>query len=195
VAGNITIGVLALQGAVHEHLQIIESCGVRSVAIKKPSLLKGVDGLIIPGGESTTIGKLIDKYGFTEELRKFAGEGLPIFGTCAGLIVMAKRVKGRHGELLGLVDVTVERNAFGRQIDSFERDISIRDIAEDKPFRAIFIRAPVIVEVGGNVSVMAEVEEGVVLARERNLMVSAFHPELTGDLRIHKYFVGMVKEN
>lgn len=192
---NTTIGVLALQGAVREHLEIIERCGARGVGIKCPSGLNGVNGLIIPGGESTTIGKLIDEYGFAPELIKLGRGGTPVYGTCAGLIIMSKRVKGRHGSVLGLADVTVERNAFGRQVDSFERDILVRGIAdEDRPFRAVFIRAPVIEEAGPGVEVMASLEEGVVMAREGTFLLGAFHPELTDDGRIHRYFLEMVEQ-
>jgi pyridoxal 5'-phosphate synthase pdxT subunit len=195
VAGNnTTIGVLALQGAVREHLEMIEQCGARGVGIKRPSGLNGVNGLIIPGGESTTIGKLIDEYGFAPELKKLGESGVPIYGTCAGLIILSQRVRGRHGSVLGLADVTVERNAFGRQVDSFEKEIAVIGIEdESRPFRAVFIRAPLIEEVGLGVEVMATVEEGVVMARQGTLLLGAFHPELTGDTRIHRYFLEMVK--
>ena len=192
---NKTIGVLALQGAVREHLEMIEQCGARGVGIKRPSGLNGVNGLIIPGGESTTIGKLIDEYGFAPELKKLGQSGMPIYGTCAGLIILSQRVNGRHGSVLGLADVTVERNAFGRQVDSFEKDIPVRGIEdEDRPFRAVFIRAPLIEEVGPEVEAMASVEEGIVMARQGTLLLGAFHPELTGDTRIHRYFLEMVKQ-
>jgi 5'-phosphate synthase pdxT subunit len=196
VAGNdITIGVLALQGAVREHLEMLEICGARGVGVKRPSGLNDVSGLIIPGGESTTIGKLIDEYGFAPELKKVGEAGTPIFGTCAGLIVLARRVKGRHATLLGFVDVTVERNAFGRQVDSFERDIMVSGIDDaDRPFRAVFIRAPVIEEAGPEVEVLARIDEGIVMARQGTFLVGAFHPELTGDDRIHRLFVDMVRQ-
>ena len=178
-----------------EHLEMIEQCGARGGGIKRPSGLNGVNGLIIPGGESTTIGKLIDEYGFTRELKKLGESGVPVFGTCAGMILLSQRVRGRHGSVLGLADVTVERNAFGRQVDSFEKEIPVRGIEqEDRPFRAVFIRAPLIEEVGPEVKVMASVEEGVVMARQGSLLLGAFHPELTGDARIHRYFLEMVKQ-
>lgn len=174
---------------------MIESCGARGIGIKRPSGLSGVNGLIIPGGESTTIGKLIKEYGFVDGIRRLGSSGVPVFGTCAGMIVMARRVDGRHGSLLGLVDVAVERNAFGRQVDSFERDLKVEGIEdEDRPFRAVFIRAPVMKETGEGVSVLADIEQGAVMAREGNYLVGAFHPELTGDDRVHKYFVHMVRE-
>ncbi|MHB8895658.1 MAG: pyridoxal 5'-phosphate synthase glutaminase subunit PdxT [Candidatus Geothermincolia bacterium] len=188
------IGVLALQGAVREHLQMIESCGARGVAIKRPAGLNDVSGLIIPGGESTTIGKLIDEYGFAGPIKRLASDGMPLFGTCAGLIIVSQRVRGKHGTILGLADVTVERNAFGRQVDSFERDLLVSGIDDENlPFRAVFIRAPVIEETGPGVVAMAEVEEGVVLARDGNILLGAFHPELTGDTRVHRFFLEMVK--
>jgi 5'-phosphate synthase pdxT subunit len=194
VAGNeVTIGVLALQGAVSEHLAMIERCGARGVAVKRPSGLSGVSGLIIPGGESTAIGKLIDEYAFAGPIREMAASGVPIYGTCAGLILVSSRVKGRHGTILGLADVTVERNAFGRQVDSFERELEIKGISQEgRPFRAVFIRAPVIEETGPGVEVMARMEEGVVLARDGNVLLGAFHPELTDDERLHRYFLEMV---
>jgi 5'-phosphate synthase pdxT subunit len=196
VAGNnTTIGVLALQGAVREHLEMIEQCGARGVGIKRPSGLNHVNGLIIPGGESTTIGKLIDEYGFTGELKKLGESGIPIYGTCAGLIILSQRIRGRHGSVLGLADVTVERNAFGRQVDSFEKKIPVRGIEdENRPFRAVFIRAPLIKEVGPEVEVMAGVEEGIVMARQGTLLLGAFHPELTDDARIHRFFLEMVRQ-
>jgi pyridoxal 5'-phosphate synthase pdxT subunit len=196
VAGNnTTIGVLALQGAVREHLEMVERCGARGVAIKRPSGLNDVSGLVIPGGESTAIGKLIDEYGFAPELKRLGSLGVPVFGTCAGLILLSARVKGRHGSLLGLADVTVERNAFGRQVDSFESDLTVTGIVdESRPFRAVFIRAPLIEETGPGVQVMASLAEGVVMARQGTLLLGAFHPELTDDERIHRYFIDMVAE-
>jgi pyridoxal 5'-phosphate synthase pdxT subunit len=194
VAGNdSTVGVLALQGAVREHLRMIELCGMKGLGVKRPAALSGLDGLIIPGGESTTIGKLIDEYGFAGPIRELAAAGVPVFGTCAGLIVVARRVQGSHGSLLGLADVTVERNAFGRQVDSFEQDILIEGVAgEDRPFRAVFIRAPVIEQTGPGVRVMARVERGTIMARDGNMLLGAFHPELTDDARVHRYFCDMV---
>ena len=194
--GNrLTVGVLALQGAVREHLRMIEACGARGIGVKRPSGLNDVNGLIIPGGESTTIGKLIEEYGFAADLRRLGRSGMPIFGTCAGMIIMASRALGRHGPLLELVDITVDRNAFGRQVDSFEVDLPVEGIGEaDRPFHAVFIRAPVIEEPGGGVRVMARLGGRAVMARELNYLVGAFHPELTGDTRIHGYFLDMVSE-
>lgn len=162
--------------------------------MKRPSGLNGVNGLIIPGGESTTIGKLIDEYEFADAIARLHERGVPIFGTCAGMIILSRRVEGRHGPVLGLADVTVERNAFGRQVDSFEEDLLVEGIADGaRPFRAVFIRAPVIEETGDGVEVMARVERGVVMARDGDCLLSAFHPELAGDDRVHRYFMGMVE--
>lgn len=190
-----TIGVLALQGAVREHLQMIERCGARGIPVKYPPELHLCEGLIIPGGESTTMGRLMTTYGFLEEIRTLADGGMPLFGTCAGLIMMARRLVEGDQPLLGLMDITVRRNAFGRQVDSFEVDLTVRDIEEEsRPFRAVFIRAPWIESVGQEVKVLGEFEARAVIAVQGRMLVSAFHPELTGDERIHRYFLRMVEE-
>lgn len=190
-----TLGVLALQGAVREHLQMIERCGARGIAVKYPPELHLCQGLIIPGGESTTMGRLMTTYGFLEEIRTLVGEGMPIYGTCAGMILIAKRLVEGDQPLLGLMDITVRRNAYGRQVDSFEADILLRDIEEAKrPFRAVFIRAPWIESVGPGVRVLGELDGRAVLALQDRMLVSAFHPELTGDDRIHRFFLRLVEE-
>jgi 5'-phosphate synthase pdxT subunit len=190
-----TIGVLALQGAVREHLQTLERCGARGVAVKYPAELQLCQGLIIPGGESTTIGKLMIACGFLEEVRSLSLKGIPLYGTCAGLIMMAQRITEGDQPLLGLMDITARRNAFGRQVDSFETDLAVKDIDDaSRPFRAVFIRAPWIDEVGPEVAVLGEFGGKVVMAREDGMLVSAFHPELTGDDRVHRYFLKMVEE-
>lgn len=190
-----TIGVLALQGAVREHLRMIEDCGARGIAVKYPAELQLCRGLIIPGGESTTMGRLMQAHGFLEEIRALTREGMPLYGTCAGLIMMAGRLVEGDQPLLGLMDITARRNAFGRQVDSFETDLALRDIEEaERPFRAVFIRAPWIEEVGPQVSVMGEFEGRPVMARQDGMLVSAFHPELTDDGRVHRYFLRMVDE-
>ncbi len=190
-----TIGVIALQGAVREHLQMIERCGARGIPVKYPPELHLCQGLIIPGGESTTIGKLMTTYGFPEEIRSLVEAGMPVFGTCAGLIMMAKRLVEGDQPILGLMDITVRRNAFGRQVDSFEADLLVREITdEEKPFRAVFIRAPWIEWVDPRVRVLAEFDGRAVMAVQGRLLVSAFHPELTGDDRIHRFFLRMVEE-
>lgn len=188
------IGVLALQGAFREHRMMIEACGHDVVEVRKPQDLDLVQGLIIPGGESTTIGKLMQDFSLNNIILKKAEQGLPIFGTCAGLIMMAKTIKGRDQYSLGLMDITVTRNAFGRQIDSFESDLSISVLGR-KPFRAVFIRAPLIEQVAPNVGILAQYQDKIVFARQGNFLVCSFHPELTGDDRVHKYFLQIVSEN
>lgn len=187
------IGVLALQGAVTEHIVSIEKTGAQGLPIKRVEQLEEVEGLIIPGGESTTIGKLMRKYGFIEAIREFAGQGKPIFGTCAGMIVLAKHIAGGEPGHLELMDITVARNAFGRQRESFECDLEVKGIAE--PVRAIFIRAPLINEVGPDVDVLTIYKDEIVTARQGNLLVSSFHPELTDDYRLHQYFADMVEDS
>lgn len=190
-----TIGVLALQGAVREHVRMIEACGARGIAVKYPAELRLCQGLIIPGGESTTIGRLMQLHGFLDEIRSLVSKGMPLYGTCAGLIMMAKRLVEGDQPLLGLMDITARRNAFGRQVDSFEVDLPLQDIEEEeRPFRAVFIRAPWIEEVGPEVKVMGDFEGKPVIARQNGMLVSAFHPELTGDWRVHRYFLRMVEE-
>ncbi|MCM3768800.1 pyridoxal 5'-phosphate synthase glutaminase subunit PdxT [Neobacillus niacini] len=186
------IGVLALQGAVREHIQSLEACGVEAVAIKRTEQLDEVDGLILPGGESTTMRRLIDKYDFLNPLKEFVRTGKPMFGTCAGLILLAKNIVGYSEPHLGVMDVTVERNSFGRQVDSFEADLAIKDVAES--FTAVFIRAPHIVEAGENVEVLSKHNGRIVAAREGQFLGCSFHPELTDDHRLTAYFVGMVEE-
>jgi len=188
---NIKIGVLALQGAVREHIQHIEALGAGGVAVKWPCDLKQVAGLIIPGGESTTIGKLMIEYGFVGAVRDFSAAGKPVYGTCAGMILLAKKIAEGDQPLLSLMDIEARRNAFGRQRESFEADLDIKDIGS---FKAVFIRAPWIESSGEDVEIMAEFDNIKVMARQENLLASAFHPELTGDLRVHKYFLDMVKE-
>jgi len=187
------IGVLALQGAVREHIRLLEKAGAEAVAVKRADQLEGLDGLVIPGGESTTIGKLMREYKLDEPILEMHRQGKPIFGTCAGLIMIAKRVEGRDEPHLGLMDVTVKRNAFGRQRESFEATLSIDGICDR--FEAVFIRAPYIDEVGPGVKVLCTVDGKIVAAQEGNLLGAAFHPELTDDIRFHAYFVDMVRES
>jgi 5'-phosphate synthase pdxT subunit len=190
------IGVLALQGAFIEHEQALKRLGVDAVEVRLPRDLDGCDGVIIPGGESTTIGKLAVHYRLVEPLREMARSGKALWGTCAGLIFMAKEV-GRDQPLLGLMDVTVERNAFGRQVDSFEADLKVSGINGERPFHAIFIRAPLIKSVGAGVEVIARAEKDdrpvIVAARQDRLLVTSFHPELSGDDRFHRYFLKMAE--
>jgi 5'-phosphate synthase pdxT subunit len=176
------IGVLALQGNFREHAQMLRSLGARVVEVRKPEQLEGLDGLVIPGGESTTITRLMRLYGIEEALRRFER---PIFGTCAGMIVLDR-------DHLGLTDIRVRRNAFGRQVASFETDVDLGP--GDEPLRGVFIRAPWIEEAGPDVEVLAEVDGHPVLAREGRILVAAFHPELTADTRIHELFLDAVRE-
>lgn len=182
------IGVLALQGAVAEHLRMLSELGCEAVAVKKVSQLDGLAGVIIPGGESTTIGKLMADYGFDHRLRTLAAQGLAVFGTCAGLILLAKEIEGSDQPRLGLMDVTARRNAFGRQVESFEVDLPVPTLG-DPPVRAVFIRAPYLVRVGPGVEILARYGEKIVLARQGRFLASAFHPELTEDTRLHAYFL------
>ncbi|WP_027086646.1 pyridoxal 5'-phosphate synthase glutaminase subunit PdxT [Cohnella panacarvi] len=186
------IGVLALQGAVAEHVRSIELAGGEGVAIKRAEQLADIDGLIIPGGESTTIGKLMRKYDFMDAIRTFSESGKPVFGTCAGLIVLAERLEGAEEPHLRLMNMTVARNAFGRQRESFETDLDVTGI--ETPLRAVFIRAPLIKEVGENVDVLSTYKGEIVTARQGNLLASSYHPELTDDYRLHSYFIEMARQ-
>ncbi|OIB01635.1 glutamine amidotransferase subunit PdxT [Paenibacillus sp. LC231] len=185
------VGVLALQGAVAEHIRSITLAGAEGVPIKKVEQLDGIDGLIIPGGESTTISKLMRKYDFMDAIRQFSAQGKPIFGTCAGLIVLAERIQGDEEAHLKLMDITVARNAFGRQRESFETDLPVKGIEET--VRAVFIRAPLILEVGAGVEVLSTYKDEIVTARQGHLLAASYHPELTDDYRLHQYFVEMVR--
>ncbi|MGM0884527.1 MAG: pyridoxal 5'-phosphate synthase glutaminase subunit PdxT [Bacillota bacterium] len=186
------IGVLALQGAVAEHIRSLEAAGAEAVAVKRVEQLKELQGLVIPGGESTTIGKLMRKYGFMEAIADFSSQGKPLFGTCAGLIVLANEIEGQEEAHLRLMDMTVARNAFGRQRESFETDLQVKGINE--PVRAVFIRAPLIKKVGSSVDVLSTYKDEIVTARQGHLLAVSYHPELTDDYSLHAYFVEMVKE-
>jgi 5'-phosphate synthase pdxT subunit len=190
---DLTIGVLALQGAFIEHIQMLSRLGARAREVRLPSDLEGLDGLIIPGGESTTIGKLLVHYELLEPLRGLVRSGFPIYGTCAGTILLAKDIGGLDQPLLATMDLVVERNAFGRQLQSFETDVRIDGLGE-APFRAIFIRAPAIKSTGPGVDVLASLDNGtIVAARQDSLLVSCFHPELTDDDRFHRAFLEQVR--
>jgi pyridoxal 5'-phosphate synthase pdxT subunit len=203
-----TVGVLALQGDVLEHLRALSATGAHAVPVKAPAELDALDGLLIPGGESTTIGRLARLYGLLEPLRERIRAGLPTYGTCAGAILLARTALGADGQpspqpLLGVMDTVVRRNAFGRQVDSFEADLDVRGLPGG-PFHAVFIRAPWIEQTGPQVEVLAtvtpttrdggEVGERAVLVRQGHLLAGSFHPELTGDHRIHELFLRMVGE-
>ena len=189
-----TIGVLAIQGDFLEHQQALARLGVEAPEIRLPHQLEDIDGLIIPGGESTTIAQLIDIYGFREPLRDRARQGMAVWGTCAGMIVIADRLTDARPEPLRLMDIEVSRNAFGRQVDSFEADIEFQDI-EGAPFHCVFIRAPVVNRVGASVRTLAALDDGrPVAVRQGRLLATAFHPELTGDSRIHELFARMASQ-
>jgi 5'-phosphate synthase pdxT subunit len=186
------IGVLALQGALIEHSTILQGLGIESPLVRLPAELDGLDGLIIPGGESTTVLKLMQSFDFLQPLREFARAGFPVWGTCAGMICLAKKISDSNMDTLALMDIVVRRNAFERQIDSFETELPIPALG-DKPFPGIFIRAPIIEEAGPQVEILAELPNGTAIAaRQGKLLVSAFHPELSPDLRFHSYFSKIV---
>ena len=189
------IGVLAAQGAFAEHIAVLRQLNAEAIPVRLPHQLAGLDGLIIPGGESTTISKLLSDYSLTDEIKDLASSGMPIFGTCAGLILMAKEISDAHAEPLKLMDIEVKRNAFGRQKESFETELSIPAIG-DKPFHAVFIRAPLIEAVNGNVEILAKLDSGnIVAVRQDNLLAASFHPELTDDPRFHQYFIDIIAVN
>jgi len=183
-----TIGVLALQGDVSEHLQAVRECGAQAREVRTVGELEAVDALIIPGGESTAIGKLMAKGGLHDPIRGRAAGGMPIFGTCAGQILLAKEVEGGAPQGLRLMDIRVVRNAFGSQRESFEAEIEAPAIG-DRPVKGVFIRAPYILNVGPGVEVLARFEGKIVMARQGRLLAAAFHPELTDDRRIHQFFL------
>jgi len=186
------IGVLASQGAFAEHIAVLEQLKVDAVPVRLPAELAELDGLIIPGGESTSISKLMRAYHLTDKVRELALDGLPLLGTCAGMILLAKDVADPRVEPLRVMNIRVRRNAFGRQVDSFETDLHIPALGE-RPFHAVFIRAPSIEEIDGGVEVLARLDNGTVVAvRQGKLIATAFHPELTTDLRFHRYFLDIV---
>lgn len=196
------IGVLALQGDVREHAAILEASGADAVPVRRPVELGHLDGIVIPGGESTTIDKLLRAFDLFDPLRAAIRAGLPAFGSCAGMILLAERITGGTADqqTLGGLDVTVRRNAFGRQVDSFETDLVVAGIPDSEvdPVHAVFIRAPWVEEVGPQVEVLARVESGpaagrIVAVRERDVLATSFHPELTGDQRLHRLFVSIVQ--
>ena len=188
------IGVLALQGAFREHLDTLRAIGVEGVRVREPADLAGISGLIFPGGESTTMRQLIERWGLREPILDLAAQGAPLFGTCAGMIVLATEIAGGEPPILPLIDVTVERNAFGRQLESFEAELSV-PVLGDTPVRAVFIRAPIIERTGPDVDVLARLDDGrIVAVRERNIIATAFHPELAGETRFHRLVATMAAE-
>jgi pyridoxal 5'-phosphate synthase pdxT subunit len=186
------IGVLALQGAVREHVEAIREIGAEPVQVRLPRDFDGLDALILPGGESTTMRKLIERYGLREPILALAGRGAPLLGTCAGMILLAARLTDGEEPILGLLDVEVQRNAYGRQLDSYEADLDVPALG-DEPLHAVFIRAPVVVEAGPGVEILARDAQGRAIAvRQGKVLATAFHPELTGDRRLHRLLLELV---
>jgi 5'-phosphate synthase pdxT subunit len=186
------IGVLASQGAFAEHIAKLRQLEAEAVPVRLPEELEGLDGLVIPGGESTSIGRLMRDYKLTSKIRDRAKNGLPVFGTCAGMILLAKKSSDAHLESLGLMDISVRRNAFGRQRESFEAELTIPVLGE-KPFPGVFIRAPLIEQVNSQVEILARLADGTIVAvRQKKILALAFHPELTDDLRFHQYFLDII---
>jgi len=187
------IGVLALQGDFAEHVSVLRRLGSEAQEVRRPEELTGLDGLIIPGGESTTISRLMAEYDLAEPVRRLAQDSFPVWGTCAGMIILARRTSDLEWPTLAALDIAVRRNAFGRQVDSFETDLPVPSLG-DAPFPAVFIRAPTVEEVGDGVEVLAALEDGrVVAVRQGNALATAFHPELTDDDRFHRYFLELVR--
>ena len=185
---QLCVGVLALQGAFREHVAAVASLGATAREVRQLKDIEGIDALIIPGGESTTIGKLLNEWNMLEPLRQRILDGMPVYGSCAGLILLCRDIENSDQPRLGVLDATVRRNAFGRQVDSFETNLSIPEIGAD-PLPAVFIRAPVITGVGAGVKVLAEVDGQAVAVRQNNILATSFHPELTPDTRMHSYFL------
>ena len=185
---QLCVGVLALQGAFREHVAAVTRLGATAREVRQLKDIDGIDALIIPGGESTTMGKLLNEWNMLEPLRQRILDGMPVYGSCAGLILLCREIEDSDQPRLGVLDATVRRNAFGRQVDSFETDLSIPEIGAD-PIPAVFIRAPVITGVGAGVTVLAEVKGQAVAVRQNNILATSFHPELTPDTRMHSYFL------
>ena len=189
------IGVLALQGDFREHLDTLGAIGVEGVEVRRPEQLSDVSGLILPGGESTAIRRLIERWGLREPILDLARRGAPLFGTCAGMIVLSREIEGDEAPVLPLLDISVARNAFGRQLDSFEADLAVPTLG-DRPVHAVFIRAPVVERTGPDVDVLARLDDGrVVAVREKNILATAFHPELAGETRFHRLVAAMASEH
>jgi 5'-phosphate synthase pdxT subunit len=187
------VGVLALQGAVREHVAALRAVGAEPVEVRLPADLVGIDALILPGGESSTMRRLMDRYGLTEPIRALAQRGAPMLGTCAGMILLADRLTDGEAPMLRLLDVEVRRNAYGRQLDSFEADLDVPSLGSE-PLHGVFIRAPVVTDVGPDVEVLARDPDGRPIAvRQGAVLATAFHPELTADRRLHRLFVELIK--
>ena len=187
------VGVLALQGDFREHLAMLASLDAEAIPVRTADELASVDGLVIPGGESTTIGKLADRYGLLDALRERIEDGMPVLGTCAGMIFLAASTTGPDQHQIGALDVVVERNAFGRQVDSFEEDLDVA--GWDEPLRAVYIRAPWVEKVGADVEVLARSGDHPVMVRQGDIVATSFHPELTDDTRVHRILVDAIRES
>ncbi|MDR2383237.1 MAG: pyridoxal 5'-phosphate synthase glutaminase subunit PdxT [Prevotellaceae bacterium] len=186
------IGILALQGAVREHREMLRRLEVETVDVLNPCDLEGIDGLILPGGESTTVGKLLVRYNLLSPIVELGHKGLPIFGVCTGLILLSKHIRNSEQHRLGLMDTYVERNAFGRQLASFEADMTVPALGAS-PFHTVFIRAPYIDKVGDRSKILLSYQDKIIFAEQDNLLAAAFHPELTNDTRVHEYFLNKIK--
>lgn len=187
------VGVLALQGAFREHAGAVGRLGVEVREVRQLKDMNGIDAMIIPGGESTTMGKLLVEWGMLDPLRERIEKGMPVYGSCAGLILLCREIENSTQPRLGVLDATVRRNAFGRQVDSFETDLEMPELGP-MPLQAVFIRAPVLIGVGPGVQVLAEVRGQAVAVRQNNVLATSFHPELTSDVRLHRYFLEMCKK-
>ena len=195
--GKKRVAVVAMQGDFEKHINMLSGLGVDAVMARTPAEVDSADAVILPGGESTTIGKLLARYGVDEAIRRAAEQGKPIYGTCAGMILLARDIAAGTSErggqsTLGLLDITVARNAFGRQVDSFEADLDVPAVGKD-PVHAVFIRAPIVVNAGDDVEALASIDGKTVFVKQRTILGSSFHPELTGDDRIHRYFLSLIK--
>ena len=188
------IGVLALQGAFAEHIKVLTDLNIEAVPVRLPSDLAGLKALIVPGGESTSISKLLADYSLKEPVKNLIQQGLPVLGTCAGMVLLAKKVVDSEVETLGVMDIEIKRNAFGRQVDSFEADLPVPSLG-DKTFRGIFIRAPIIQRTEAGVEILCEINNKAVAVKQRKMLACAFHPELTDDLRFHRYFLNLIGED
>jgi len=189
----LTLGILALQGDFEKHRQVLERLQIPGRLIRKPSDLEGISGLILPGGESTTIGRLMVRYGLDVAIRERVEQGMAVYGTCAGMILLAREIEGSTQERLGLMNIGVRRNAFGRQIESFEVDLPFKPL-KGGLVRAVFIRAPVVSKIESGVRVLSEYEDKIVAVQQDRLLATAFHPELTDDTRVHQYFLSLCQK-
>jgi len=193
-AGAVRIGVLAVQGAFREHLELLGQLGIDAVPVRLPADLEGVSGLILPGGESTTMRKLIDRWGLRQPIAELLDAGAPVFGTCAGMILLAREISDGDEPVFPRLDITVKRNAFGRQLDSFEAQLAV-PVLGDRPIDAVFIRAPIVERVGDDVDVLARLDDGrVVAVRDGSVVATAFHPELAGETRFHRLVAAMASQ-